>query len=117
MFLLHVVQLRNYLVANTNWAQSRTQVLHVTSQGIVIMKGSVVTILTNIGSPVRFESKEWVAQVSQCMIRRHKTRACLHIPLGLAVSRVTSELGLYAKVVMGVILTRSPVFYPASNGL
>jgi len=44
-------KLRNYLVNNTNWAQSRTQVLHVTSQGIVIMKGSVVTILTNIGSP------------------------------------------------------------------
>jgi len=44
-------KLRNYLVGNTNWAQSRTQVLHVTSQGIVIMKGSVVTILTNIGSP------------------------------------------------------------------
>jgi alpha-amylase len=57
---MHGVQLRNYLVGNTNWAQSRTQVLHVTSQGIAIMKGSVVTILTNIGSPVRFESKEWI---------------------------------------------------------
>jgi hypothetical protein len=30
----------------------------VTSQGIAIMKGNVVTILTNIGSPVRFEPKE-----------------------------------------------------------
>jgi len=52
------VQLRNYLVNKTNWAQSRTQVLQVTSQGITIMKGNVVTILTNIGSPVRFDSKE-----------------------------------------------------------
>jgi len=44
-------KLRNYLVNNTNWAQSRAQVLHVTSQGIAIMKGNVVTIVTNIGSP------------------------------------------------------------------
>jgi len=44
-------KLRNYLVNNTDWAESRTQVLHVTSQGIAIMKGKVVTILTNIGSP------------------------------------------------------------------
>ncbi|KAH9997556.1 glycoside hydrolase family 13 protein [Russula vinacea] len=44
-------KLRNYLVNNTDWAQSRTQVLHVTSQGLAIMKGNVVTIVTNIGSP------------------------------------------------------------------
>jgi len=44
-------KLRNHLVNNTNWAQSRTQVLHVTSQGLAIMKGEVVTIVTNIGSP------------------------------------------------------------------
>jgi hypothetical protein len=89
----------------------------VTSQGIAIMKGDVVTILTNIGSPVRFESKSGFAEASHCMIRSRKTRACLHIPLGLTVSRVTSESGLYVSVVMGVIVTRSPAFYPASNGL
>ncbi|KAI9466045.1 alpha-amylase [Lactarius psammicola] len=44
-------KLRNYLVNNTNWAQSRTQVLQVTSDGLAIMKGNVVTIVTNIGSP------------------------------------------------------------------
>ncbi|KAI0256530.1 glycoside hydrolase family 13 protein [Lactifluus subvellereus] len=44
-------KLRNYLVNNTNWAQSRTRVLQVTSQGLAIMKGNIVTILTNIGSP------------------------------------------------------------------
>jgi len=44
-------KLRNYLVNNTNWAQSRTRVLQVTSQGIAVMKGDVVTIVTNIGSP------------------------------------------------------------------
>ncbi|KAI9446615.1 glycoside hydrolase family 13 protein [Lactarius indigo] len=44
-------KLRNYLVNNTNWAQSHTQVLRVTSEGLAIMKGDVVTIMTNIGSP------------------------------------------------------------------
>ena len=37
---------------NTNWAGSRTQVLQVASDGLAIMKGNVVTIMTNIGSPV-----------------------------------------------------------------
>ena len=104
MFLLHGVQLRNYLVNNTDWAQSRTQVLHVTTEGIALMKGNVVTILTNIGSPVRFE-KSGFAQASRCMIRSRKTRACLHIPLGLSVTRLMSESGLYVDVVLGVILT------------
>jgi len=44
-------KLRNYLVTNTTWAQSRTQVLQVASDGLAIMKGNVVTIMTNIGSP------------------------------------------------------------------
>ncbi|TFY81305.1 hypothetical protein EWM64_g2707 [Hericium alpestre] len=44
-------QLRNYLVNSTDWAKSRTQVLNIESDGIAIMKGDVVTILTNIGSP------------------------------------------------------------------
>ncbi|KAH9981459.1 alpha-amylase [Lactifluus volemus] len=44
-------KLRNYLVNNTDWATSRAQVLQTTSQGIAIMKGNVVTILTDIGSP------------------------------------------------------------------
>ncbi|KAI0005872.1 glycoside hydrolase family 13 protein [Russula compacta] len=44
-------KLRNYLVNNTNWAQSRTQVLEVTPNGLAIMKGDVVTIMTDIGSP------------------------------------------------------------------
>lgn len=39
------------------------------------------------------------------MIRSRKTQACLHIPLGLTVSRVTSESGLYVGLVMGAILT------------
>jgi len=43
-------KLRNYLVNNTNWAGSRTQVLQVASDGLAIMKGNVVTIMTNIGS-------------------------------------------------------------------
>ncbi|KAI0273856.1 glycoside hydrolase family 13 protein [Gloeopeniophorella convolvens] len=45
-------KLRNYLVNNTDWAQSRTQVLRAASNGIAIMKGNVVTIATPIGSPV-----------------------------------------------------------------
>ncbi|KAI0057115.1 alpha-amylase [Artomyces pyxidatus] len=46
-------QLRNYLVNNTDWATSRTQVLETAPDGISIMKGNVVTIMTNIGSPAQ----------------------------------------------------------------
>jgi alpha-amylase len=78
-------------VNNTNWAQSRTQVLHATSHGLAIMKGDVVTIVTNIGSPVRFESKG-LDPYSLYVICSRKTQACLHIPPGRIVSRLSSEL-------------------------
>jgi len=44
-------QLRNYLVNNTDWLKSATEVLATQSDGISIMKGDIVTMLTNIGSP------------------------------------------------------------------
>ncbi|KAI0822624.1 alpha-amylase [Trametes gibbosa] len=45
-------QLRNFLVNGTdNWATSQMEVLSQTNEGIAFMKGDVVTILTNIGSP------------------------------------------------------------------
>lgn len=43
-------QLRNYLV-QTSWLNSTTQVLTTEPDGISIMRGNVITILTNIGSP------------------------------------------------------------------
>ncbi|GBE82522.1 Alpha-amylase 1 [Sparassis crispa] len=45
-------QLRNFLVnGTTGWLQSSMEVLATTNYGIAFMKGDVVTILTNIGSP------------------------------------------------------------------
>jgi len=44
-------QLRNHLVNSTDWATTPTKVLSTQANGTVIMKGDVVTILTNIGSP------------------------------------------------------------------
>jgi alpha-amylase len=55
------------------------------------MKGNVVTILTNIGSPVRFESKEPI-QALKCGVHSRKIRAHSPIHPGLAASQVPSKL-------------------------
>ncbi|TCD68229.1 hypothetical protein EIP91_011298 [Steccherinum ochraceum] len=46
-------QFRNYLVNNStnDWLHSKVQVLTTDKHGLAIMKGEVVSILTNIGSP------------------------------------------------------------------
>lgn len=47
---------RNFLVSNasqTNWLTSETEILTQSPHGIAIMKGPVITILTNIGSPAQ----------------------------------------------------------------
>ncbi|KIP10336.1 glycoside hydrolase family 13 protein [Phlebiopsis gigantea 11061_1 CR5-6] len=43
---------RNFLVNNTdNWLNSSMEVLSTTQSGLAIMKGPVISIMTNIGSP------------------------------------------------------------------
>lgn len=50
---MHLSQLRNFLVnGKSGWLNSSAEVLSTSPYGIGIMKGEVVTILTNIGSPV-----------------------------------------------------------------
>ncbi|KAG1748968.1 glycoside hydrolase family 13 protein [Suillus paluster] len=44
-------QFRNFLVNNTQWATTLTQVLTTSPYGIATLKGDVVSIMTNIGSP------------------------------------------------------------------
>ncbi|KAH7927724.1 glycoside hydrolase family 13 protein [Leucogyrophana mollusca] len=44
-------QFRNFLVNTTGWVNSEMQVLATTKYGISILKGNVVSIMTNIGSP------------------------------------------------------------------
>lgn len=45
-------KLRNYLVKSTdNWLHSETQVLTTSAHGLAIMKGPIISIMTNIGSP------------------------------------------------------------------
>lgn len=45
-------QLRNFLVDTTTFATDETQVLTESPYGLAIMKGQVISIMTNIGSPV-----------------------------------------------------------------
>jgi alpha-amylase len=56
-------QFRNFLVngsaANGDWLHSKTQVLAANNIGIVLMKGHVITVLTNIGSPPQNTSISW----------------------------------------------------------
>lgn len=44
--------LRNYLVSTSDWAKQETQLMTTGPEGVAIMKGPVISILTNIGSPV-----------------------------------------------------------------
>ncbi|KAG1868733.1 glycoside hydrolase family 13 protein [Suillus tomentosus] len=44
-------QFRNFLVNNTQWATTPTQVLTTSPYGIATLKGDCVSIMTNIGSP------------------------------------------------------------------
>jgi len=55
-FIQQLNQFRNYLVnstanISTPWTTAETQVLTTSQYGIAFMKGDVITILTNIGSP------------------------------------------------------------------
>ncbi|TFK42785.1 glycoside hydrolase family 13 protein [Crucibulum laeve] len=44
-------QLRNFLANTTDWLKQETNVLTTSPYGMGIMKGSVISIVTNIGSP------------------------------------------------------------------
>ncbi|KAH6871124.1 alpha-amylase [Coprinopsis sp. MPI-PUGE-AT-0042] len=44
-------QFRNFLVNSTDWLKQETQILTTSPQGVAFLKGNVVSILTNIGSP------------------------------------------------------------------
>lgn len=47
-------QLRNYLIAGqSGWLHSPTQLLTTSPNGIAIMKGNVISVMTTLGSPVR----------------------------------------------------------------
>jgi alpha-amylase len=45
-------QLRNHFVSTSDWAKQETHLLTVAPEGVAIMKGPIISILTNIGSPV-----------------------------------------------------------------
>ncbi len=81
------------------------------------MKGNVVTILTNIGSPVRFERNKidllnsdglWFAAAKYEHVRIYT------LATQFLEQRVSRDYTF--NVVIGVILTRSLVFCPVSNG-
>lgn len=44
-------QLRNFLVKTTDWTKSETTLLTSSPHGFAFLKGSIISILTNIGSP------------------------------------------------------------------
>ncbi|KAG6334459.1 hypothetical protein ID866_4637 [Astraeus odoratus] len=44
---------RNFLAQNSTWLYSSAEPLTVSEYGLAIMKGNVVSVMTNIGSPVR----------------------------------------------------------------
>lgn len=51
-FIASLNQIRNYLVnTSTTWLTSPTQILTTSANGISIMKGDVVSVMTTIGSP------------------------------------------------------------------
>ena len=48
-----MVQFRNHLVATSDWAAQPMEVLASNYAALAIKKGDVVTVVTNVGSPVR----------------------------------------------------------------
>lgn len=66
-------QFRNFLVNTTSWATQQAQILTTSTYGIAIMKGSVISIMTNIGSPVR-------VLVSLTKKIPHRLTRCVHQP-------------------------------------
>jgi alpha-amylase len=46
-------QFRNFLVNKADWVQKPTEVLTSSPHGIAILKGSVISVMTNIGSPAQ----------------------------------------------------------------
>jgi len=50
-FIATLNQFRNFLNSTGDWLHEDTQILTLSPYGIAIMKGSVISILTNIGSP------------------------------------------------------------------
>ncbi|EKM82841.1 hypothetical protein AGABI1DRAFT_82568 [Agaricus bisporus var. burnettii JB137-S8] len=51
-FIQTLNQFRNYLV-KTDWATQKTQILTASPYGIAVMKGKIISVVTNIGSPPR----------------------------------------------------------------
>jgi len=46
-------QFRNFLVNTTDWVKQEAQILTTSPYGVAIMKGPVISVVTNIGSPSR----------------------------------------------------------------
>jgi alpha-amylase len=44
-------QFRNFLTNSTDWVKQEAQILTTSPYGVALMKGSVISIMTNIGSP------------------------------------------------------------------
>lgn len=44
-------QLRNFFINTTEWLKQETQVLTTSPHGIAVMKGDIISVVTNIGSP------------------------------------------------------------------
>ncbi|KAG5637710.1 hypothetical protein H0H81_003474 [Sphagnurus paluster] len=53
-FISSLNQLRNFFINTTEWLKQETQVLTTSPHGIAVMKGDIISVVTNIGSPVSF---------------------------------------------------------------
>jgi len=52
-FIATLNQFRNFIVNTTDWVKQEAQILTLSPQGMAIMKGPVISIVTNIGSPAQ----------------------------------------------------------------
>ncbi len=51
-------QFRNFMISSSSsWVTTQMEVLSATSQSIMFTKGPVITVLTNVGSPVSFRAE------------------------------------------------------------
>ncbi|PFH49092.1 glycoside hydrolase family 13 protein [Amanita thiersii Skay4041] len=50
-FTATINKFRNFLINSTDWLHQETQIITTTNHSIALVKGSVITVATNIGSP------------------------------------------------------------------
>jgi len=100
-------QLRNFLVNTTQWATSETTVLTASQYGIAFVKGDVISIMTNIGSPVSLPRESNRILAHMYFSRKMAQTSQFPLPMTLTPASQISSLANSGSLVPRVSSTQS----------